>query len=48
MSRLVDNFRNIFKIEELRQRIIYTDALIEVVRFGDHIKLQGIHVAALQ
>lgn len=48
MSRLVDNFRNIFKIEELRQRIIYTVALLVVVRFGAHITLPGIDVNALQ
>lgn len=48
MSRLVDNFRNIFKIEELRQRIIYTVALLIVVRFGAHITLPGIDVNALQ
>src|SRR6187399_1478958 len=48
MSRLVDNFRNIFKIEELRQRIIYTVALLVVVRFGAHITLPGIDVTALQ
>src|SRR5438445_3028568 len=48
MSRLTDSFRNIFKIDELRQRIIYTVALLVVVRFGAHITLPGIDVAALQ
>src|ERR1051326_4421869 len=48
MSRLTDSFRNIFKIDELRQRIIYTVALLVVVRFGAHITLPGIDVQALQ
>jgi preprotein translocase subunit SecY len=48
MSRLTDNFRNIFKIEELRQRIIYTVALLVIVRFGAHITLPGIDVHALE
>lgn len=48
MSRLTDSFRNIFKIDELRQRIIYTIALLVVVRFGAHITLPGIDVHALE
>jgi preprotein translocase subunit SecY len=48
MSRLTDSFRNIFKIDELRQRIIYTVALLVVVRFGAHITLPGIDVNALE
>ncbi|MBS1903123.1 MAG: preprotein translocase subunit SecY [Bacteroidetes bacterium] len=48
MSRLTDSFRNIFKIEELRQRIIYTIALLVVVRLGAHITLPGIDVHALE
>src|SRR5579864_4392884 len=48
MSRLTDSFRNIFKIDELRQRIIYTVSLLVVVRFGAHITLPGIDVSALE
>ncbi len=42
MSKFQDTFRNIFKIHELRQRIIYTLALLLVVRLGAHITLPGI------
>lgn len=42
MSRFTDTFRNIFKIHELRQRIIYTLALLLIVRVGAHITLPGI------
>jgi preprotein translocase subunit SecY len=42
MAKLTDTFRNIFKIHELRQRIIYTLALLVIVRLGSHITLPGI------
>jgi len=47
MSGFIESFRNIFKIEELRQRIIFTLALLFVVRVGAHITLPGINVAAI-
>ncbi|MEO6940753.1 MAG: preprotein translocase subunit SecY [Candidatus Kapaibacterium sp.] len=48
MSRFTDSFRNIFKIEELRQRIIYTIGLLVIVRLGAHIALPGIDVRHLE
>ena len=42
MAKLTDTFRNIFKIHELRQRILYTLALLVIVRIGAHITLPGI------
>ncbi len=42
MAKLTDTFRNIFKIHELRQRIIYTLALLVIVRIGAHVTLPGI------
>jgi preprotein translocase subunit SecY len=47
MSGFVDSFRNIFKIEELRNRILFTLALLIVVRIGAHITLPGIDAALL-
>jgi preprotein translocase subunit SecY len=47
MSGFVNSFRNIFKIEELRTRIIFTIALLIVVRIGAHITLPGIDAAKL-
>lgn len=47
MSRLTDSFRNIFKIHELRQRIIYTLALLVLVRLGAHVTLPGVDAALL-
>jgi preprotein translocase subunit SecY len=48
MSKLTDNLRNIFKIEELKQRIIYTIGLLVIVRLGAHITLPGIDVTRLE
>ncbi len=42
MSKLTESFRNIFKIHELRQRILYTLAVLFIVRLGAHITLPGV------
>ena len=47
MAKLTDTFRNIFKIHELRQRIIYTLALLVIVRIGAHVTLPGIDATLL-
>jgi preprotein translocase subunit SecY len=47
MSKIVDSFRNIFKIHELRQRILYTLALLLIVRLGAHITIPGVDTALL-
>jgi preprotein translocase subunit SecY len=47
MATLQETFRNIFKIHELRQRILYTLALLIIVRLGAHITLPGIDSSAL-
>ena len=47
MAKITDTFRNIFKIHELRQRIVYTLVLLVIVRVGSHITLPGIDSALL-
>lgn len=42
MGKIQDTFRNIFKIHELRDRILYTLGLLVIVRVGAHITLPGI------
>ncbi|MBI3190011.1 MAG: preprotein translocase subunit SecY, partial [Ignavibacteriales bacterium] len=42
MVKLSESFRNIFKIQELKQRIIYTALLLIVVRIGSHVTLPGV------
>ena len=42
MKRLIETLRNIFKIEELRQRILYTILIILIYRFGSFVVIPGI------
>ena len=44
---LVENFRNIFKIEDLRNRILYTIGILLVYRAGSYITLPGVDASAL-
>ncbi len=46
--QLVESFRNVFKIQELRTRIFITLALLVVFRFGSHIALPGVNVDAIK
>jgi len=45
--RLLDNIKNIFKIEELRNRVLFTLGLLLVFRLGAHIPAPGIPPGAL-
>jgi preprotein translocase subunit SecY len=47
MVKFGENFRNIFKIQELRTRLLYTAALLIVVRIGAHITLPGVDAVLL-
>jgi preprotein translocase subunit SecY len=47
MSKLSDTFTNIFKIQELRERIFFTAAILIVVRLGSHITLPGVDARVL-
>ncbi len=44
---LVENIRNIFKIEDLRNRILYTVGILLVYRAGSYITLPGVDASAL-
>lgn len=44
---MIETFRNIFQIPELRRRIFYTLGLLIVYRIGGHIPTPGIDTAAL-
>ncbi len=48
MSKITEAFRNIFKVHELRQRVLYTLALLVIVRIGAHITLPGIDSGLLK
>jgi len=47
MAKLTESFRNVFKIQELRTRLLFTAALLIVVRIGSHITLPGVDAVAL-
>ena len=45
---MISAFANIFKIPELRQRVLFTLALLAVVRIGAAITLPGVDPAVVQ
>jgi preprotein translocase subunit SecY len=47
MKKFLDTLKNIFSIEELRNKIYWTLALILLYRIGTHIVLPGIDAASL-
>jgi preprotein translocase subunit SecY len=47
MAKLGESFRNVFKIQELRTRILFTAALLIVVRIGAHVTLPGVDAVLL-
>ena len=47
MKRFIDTLRNIWTIEELRQRIIVTLGLVLIYRLGSYVVLPGVNVDAL-
>jgi len=47
MSKLTETFTNIFKIQELRDRLLFTAALLIIVRIGSHITLPGVDAKLL-
>lgn len=47
MKKLIDTIRNIFKIEELRNRILYTLGLLLIYRLGSFVVLPGLNPEAL-
>lgn len=44
---LIENFRNIFKIEELKNRILYVVGILMVYRIGSYVTLPGIDASQL-
>lgn len=44
---MLEKFRNIFKIPELRKRILFTLGLIAVYRLGGHVPLPGVDAEVL-
>lgn len=47
MAGFAESIRNIWSVQELRERILYTLGLLIVYRFGTHVTLPGVDAAAL-
>ena len=48
MKRLIETLKNIWKIEDLRKRILTTLGLLLVYRLGAHVVLPGIDPTKLR
>ncbi len=48
MANIITSIRNIFKIEELRQRIIFTLVALVAVRIGSFITIPGVNIDLLR
>jgi preprotein translocase subunit SecY len=44
---LIENFRNIFKIEDLRNRILYVVGVLMVYRIGSYVTMPGVDASLL-
>ena len=47
MRKAIETLKNIWKIEDLRQRILITILFVEIYRFGSYVVLPGINPAML-
>jgi len=47
MKNFIESFRSVWKIEELKNRILWTLGLLLVYRFGAHVTLPGIDASQL-
>ncbi len=47
MINIIQSFRNVFKIPDLRKKLLFTFFVILVYRIGSHIPLPGIDISAL-
>ena len=48
MGPLLESFRNLFRIPEVRQRIFWTFGLLAVFRVGCHVPLPGVDPVAVR
>jgi len=48
MKNFIESFKNVWKIEELKNRILFTLGLLLVYRFGAHVTLPGIDAVVLE
>ena len=44
---MLDAFKNLFAVADLRNRVLFTLAMLGVYRVGSHIPTRGVNTAAL-
>jgi preprotein translocase subunit SecY len=44
---MLDTFRNLWKVVDIRKRIIFTLIMLAVYRFGSHVPVPGVNIAVL-
>jgi preprotein translocase subunit SecY len=42
MSKITETVTNVFKIQELRDRLLFTAAILVIIRIGSHVTLPGV------
>lgn len=48
MNKFIETLKNIWKIKELRMRILFTLGMLAVFRFGSYVVLPGVNAVAMQ
>jgi preprotein translocase subunit SecY len=48
MNKFFEAFANIFRVPDLRRRVLFTLALLAVYRIGGHISTPGVDVDAFE
>lgn len=48
MNKFIETIKNIWKIKELRQKILFTLAILAIYRLGSYIPIPGVDVTALE
>jgi len=48
MKRFIDTIRNIWTIEELRNRILLTILMVSIYRLGSYVVLPGVNIDVLK
>ena len=48
MNKFIETLKNIWKIKELRTRILFTMGMLAVFRFGSYVVLPGVNAQAMQ
>ena len=46
--QILESFRNIFAIPDLRKRVLFTFGLLAIYRIGSHIPTPGLDASALE